>query len=70
LDGETLAGAHVRKRFGVTVIGVQRDEEQITNPSPDFLLDAGDVLLVAGLPRKIDAFSAACREKPLPKAAE
>jgi CPA2 family monovalent cation:H+ antiporter-2 len=70
LDGETLAGAHVRKRFGVTIIGVQRDEEQITNPSPDFLLDAGDVLLVAGLPRKIDAFSAACREKPLPKAAE
>jgi CPA2 family monovalent cation:H+ antiporter-2 len=68
LDGETLAGAHVRKTFGVTVIGVQRGEERISNPPPDFLLDAGDVLLVAGLPPKIEAFSSACCEKPLPNA--
>lgn len=66
LDGETLAGARVRQRFGVTVIGVQRENERISNPPPEFLLDAGDVLLVAGLPRKIEAFSAACCEKPLP----
>lgn len=66
LDGETLAGARIRQRFGVTVIGVQREEEQIANPPPDFLLDAGDVLLVVGLPQKIEAFSSACCEKPLP----
>jgi CPA2 family monovalent cation:H+ antiporter-2 len=67
LDGQTLAGGAVRRRFGVTVIGVQRGEERISNPAPDFLLDAGDVLLVAGLPEKIDILAATCGEKPLPE---
>jgi CPA2 family monovalent cation:H+ antiporter-2 len=67
LDGETLAGARVRVRFGVTVIGIQRGEERITNPPPDFLVVAGDVLLIAGLPDKIEAFAQCCGEKPLPE---
>jgi CPA2 family monovalent cation:H+ antiporter-2 len=67
LDGETLAGARVRQRFGVTVIGVQRGDERVTNPPPDFLLDAGDVLMIAGLPDKIETFSESCCEKPLPR---
>lgn len=69
LDGETLAGARVRQRFGVTVIGVQRGEKRIINPAPDFLIDAGDVLLIAGLPGKIEAFAETCCEKPLPQGA-
>lgn len=66
LDGQTLAGARVRERFGVTVIGVQRGEERIANPAPDFLMSAGDVLMIAGLPGKIEAFAASFGEKPLP----
>lgn len=66
LAGETLAGGRVRQRFGVTVIGIQRDEKRIDNPAPDFLIVAGDVLLVAGLPEKIAAFASLCGEKPLP----
>ena len=66
---QTLAGARVRQRFGVTVIGIQRNSERIDNPAPDFLIVAGDVLLIAGLPEKIDAFSATCDGKPLPSGA-
>ncbi|HSH09563.1 MAG TPA: cation:proton antiporter, partial [Oceanipulchritudo sp.] len=66
LDGQTLAASRVRVRFGVTVIGVQRGQERISNPAPDFLVTAGDVLMVAGLPSKIEAFAACCGEKPLP----
>lgn len=66
LDGETLAGARVRQRFGVTVIGVQRGEERVANPAADFLMDGGDVLMIAGLPEKIDEFVESCCEKPLP----
>jgi CPA2 family monovalent cation:H+ antiporter-2 len=66
LDGQTLAGGRVRERFGVTVIGVQRGEERIANPAPDFLMAAGDVLMIAGLPQKIEAFAGICGEKPLP----
>lgn len=68
LDGETLAGGQIRQRHGVTVVGVQRGDERIANPAPDFLVKAGDILLVAGLPGKIEAFSRQCGEKPLPSA--
>lgn len=66
LDGQTLAGAHVRQRFRVTVIGIQQEEKRILNPSPDHLIHAGDVLLIAGLPERIEAFARHCGEKPLP----
>jgi CPA2 family monovalent cation:H+ antiporter-2 len=66
LDGQTLAGGRVRKTFGVTVIGVQREEKRSFNPGPEFLIEAGDILLVAGIPEKIEAFAEACGEKPLP----
>ena len=66
LAGQTLAGGRIRQRFGVTVIGIQRAEERVANPGPDFLLAAGDVLVVAGLPDKIEGFATSCGEKPLP----
>jgi CPA2 family monovalent cation:H+ antiporter-2 len=66
LHGETFAGVRLRQRYGVTVIGVQRGGERVENPSPDFLVDAGDVLLIAGLPERIKAFQAVCEGKPLP----
>ena len=69
LAGQTLAGGNIRLRYGITVIGVQREEERIANPAPDFLLAAGDVLMVAGLPEKIEAFAESCGEKPLPHGA-
>ena len=66
LAGETLAGGRVRQRFGVTVIGIQRNDKRMANPAPDYLIIAGDVLMVAGLPEKIEAFASECDEKPLP----
>lgn len=60
LAGQTLASGHIRQRFGVTVIGIQRGEERIDNPGPDFLMSAGDVVLVAGLPEKIEGFAGSC----------
>ena len=66
LDGQTLAGARIRQRYGVTVLGIQRGEERITNPLPDFLIQGGDVLVIAGLPERISAFARSCGEKPLP----
>jgi len=66
LAGQTLAGGNIRRQYGITVIGIQREEERIANPAPDFLLAAGDVLMVAGLPDRIEAFAESCGEKPLP----
>lgn len=46
--GETLAGAALRRTYGVTIAGVQRGEQQILSPGPDFIVKANDILLVAG----------------------
>jgi CPA2 family monovalent cation:H+ antiporter-2 len=52
--GQTLAGMEVRSRYGVTVIAVVRNGESIHNPPPDFLLWAGDVLVLLGSHQELD----------------
>ena len=52
--GQTLAGMEVRSRYGVTVIAVVRNGESIHNPPPDFLLLAGDVLVLLGSHQELD----------------
>jgi Trk K+ transport system NAD-binding subunit len=48
LVGETLEGARVRERTGCTVIAVERGDELVTDLSPDFRLEEGDAVVVAG----------------------
>ena len=45
LSGKTLAKASIREKFG-TVVGIYRNGKLITNPSPSFTLEEGDVLIV------------------------
>ena len=56
LDGNTLAGADIRRSFGVNVVGIQRGAEQITSPSAEELLKGGDVLIVVGNPESLKHF--------------
>lgn len=48
LAGDTLAGANLRRRYGVTVLGIQRGERRMTSPGPEEILHPGDVLYVIG----------------------
>ena len=60
LDGVTLRDAHIRERFGVTVVAITRlDGSNVVNPPADAILRAGDRLRVFGLPAQIDALVAA-----------
>ncbi len=54
LVGETLAGAELRKRHGISVLGIQRGDRKITAPPPEELMEIGDVLLVMGDPKAIE----------------
>lgn len=60
LSGRTLAGAGVRKKYGVTVVGIQRHSRREMRPEPDAVIRGGDVLLVAGEPGRIQAFAEDC----------
>ncbi|TAN45909.1 MAG: hypothetical protein EPN22_00765 [Nitrospirae bacterium] len=48
LVGNTIAGLQVRKKTGSTIIAVRRGSEVHTNPSPDFSIRAGDIILFTG----------------------
>lgn len=54
LSGYTLAETGFRERLGVLVVGIRRGEERITNPGPDFRIQAGDVLYLWGPPEQIE----------------
>lgn len=56
LVGDTLAGADLRRRHGINILGIQRGETRITAPSADEILCEGDVLYVIGDRQAIEAF--------------
>ncbi len=45
---QTLASARLRNQTGATVIAVIRSGEEHFSPGPDFVLQAGDLLMVVG----------------------
>jgi CPA2 family monovalent cation:H+ antiporter-2 len=46
LDGMTLKDSELRRKYGVTVMAVQRGEKHSANPGGDFTIAAGDVAYV------------------------
>ena len=48
LIGKTVAGADVRRRYGVLIVALKRGRKSIFNPGPDELISQGDVLVTLG----------------------
>lgn len=48
LVGETLAGADIGQRTGVTVVAIQRGEDVIAAPTSAAEIEAGDTIVVIG----------------------
>ena len=57
LVGKTLAEADVRAETGVTVVAVERDGRTLTELDPDFRLEPGDEVLIAGTDEDIGRFN-------------
>ncbi len=55
--GQSLREAHIRERFGVTIVAVTRANAVVFNPTPETILRAGDVVRVFGLGPQIAAFT-------------
>lgn len=51
--GLSLEEINLRKKFGLTVIGIERNRQYIHNPSAATVIAAKDVLIVIGLPEDI-----------------
>lgn len=57
LVGSTLGEANVRARTGCTVVGIERDGVVRTDVGPDFRIQDGDELVVAGTDEGVNRFS-------------
>jgi voltage-gated potassium channel len=54
LAGRTILEANLRQRFGVIVVGIQRDGGKMEfNPPPDAVMRAADQLVVLGRPEQL-----------------
>lgn len=48
LSGKSLAELHFRQKFGATLVGIRRGQDQITTINPAESLLGGDCLIVIG----------------------
>lgn len=46
--GKSIKELDIRKNTGLTILGIQREYELITNPNPEYILLDGDVILYTG----------------------
>ena len=56
LVGKTLADAEVRRRYKLTVVSVKSQDEPATYATPETMIREGDILVVAGETKCVDAF--------------
>jgi len=58
LSGNTLRSAHLRDRTGALVLAIRRpDGVFVTNPSPEDIIEAGDVLISVGTAEQLGALA-------------
>jgi CPA2 family monovalent cation:H+ antiporter-2 len=48
LAGHTLSEIELRKKYGVTVLAIQRSDKTITNPTADTQIQAQDIIILIG----------------------
>ncbi len=54
LAGQSILDANLRQRYGVIVVGIQRQDRRMEfNPEPDTAIRAGDKLVVLGRPESL-----------------
>ena len=53
--GKTLAEVNVRRTFGLSIVGIRRKSVFLASPGAEMLLHTGDILLVLGRTKDIEA---------------
>ena len=54
---KTLAESELRRVYNVTIVGIKRPGEDFTYGRPDTMVHPGDLLIVAGPTREVEAFA-------------
>jgi len=62
LVGKSLAQIELRKKYGVTLVAIQRGSEVLSNPDRDTIFYVNDILVLLAQPNKIAAITAKFHE--------
>ncbi|KAF0175780.1 MAG: ktrA [Rhodobacteraceae bacterium] len=57
VQNKTLAESELRRTYNVTIVGIKRPGEDFTYGRPDTMVRPGDLLIVAGPTREVEAFA-------------
>jgi trk system potassium uptake protein TrkA len=57
-NGKTLAECALRSKYGVTIVGVKRPKTDFTYARPETKIEEGDILIVSGPTKLVEAFAA------------
>lgn len=56
--GKTLAASSLRSKYGVTIVGVKRPQEDFTYATPETVIEKRDLLIVSGPTTLVEKFAA------------
>lgn len=56
--GKTLAASSLRSKYGITIVGVKRLQEDFTYATPETIVETGDLLIVSGPTKLVEKFAA------------
>ncbi|HEX2419551.1 MAG TPA: TrkA family potassium uptake protein [Micromonosporaceae bacterium] len=56
--GRSLAESALRSKYGVTVVGVKRPDQDFTYALPETMVESGDLLIVSGPTKQVERFAA------------
>jgi len=56
LAGKSIKEADIRRKSGVTVIAIIKENETIVNPKPEEVISAGDTVVVVGTREQVENF--------------
>ncbi len=54
---QTLADAHIRSKYGVTIVGVKREGQAFTYATPETVVTEGDLIIVSGPEDRVERFA-------------
>lgn len=57
LHGQTLTNAHVRSKYGVTIVGVKREGQEFTYATAETVISEGDLIIVSGAEDRVKRFA-------------
>jgi CPA2 family monovalent cation:H+ antiporter-2 len=65
--GRSIAELKLRRKCGVTILGIQKGDNVTNNPSGEIVLEEGDVLMLFGWPDELETAARYLSEKARPR---